>query len=88
MENLVPELEKRRAKRALSDKPIPQEVVERILKAAILAPSCFNNQPWRFIVAQDPEKPSKGKKLSFFQQQMGYCITLDYSCCDKGGSRL
>ncbi|HOV39637.1 MAG TPA: nitroreductase family protein [Spirochaetales bacterium] len=61
MEDLVPELEKRRAKRALSEKPIPQEVVERILKAAILAPSCFNNQPWRFIVAQDPESLSKVK---------------------------
>lgn len=56
MSTLVPELEKRRARRSLSDIPIPKEVVERILQAATLAPSCFNNQPWRFLVVQDPEK--------------------------------
>ncbi|MFQ3621495.1 MAG: nitroreductase family protein [Spirochaetales bacterium] len=54
MSALVPELEKRRARRALSNKPIPEDVLDRVLKAATLAPSCFNNQPWRFLVAKDP----------------------------------
>ena len=40
----------RRARRALSERPIPSETVERILTAATWAPSCFNNQPWRFVV--------------------------------------
>lgn len=62
MSTLVPELEKRRARRALSDKPIPTEVIERILQAATLAPSCFNNQPWRFLVVKDPEKLDLVKK--------------------------
>ncbi len=62
MSTLVPELEKRRARRALSDKPIPKEVLDRILKAASLAPSCFNNQPWRFLVVKDPDKLELVKK--------------------------
>ena len=54
MTNIVPEIEKRRACRAISNKPVPGEVVTRIMGAALLAPSCFNNQPWRFIVVKEP----------------------------------
>lgn len=32
--------------------PVPREALERLVEAAHLAPSCFNNQPWRFVVAQ------------------------------------
>lgn len=54
MTNIVPEIEKRRAYRAISDEPVPDEVVARMTGAALLAPSCFNNQPWRFIVVKEP----------------------------------
>lgn len=42
----------RRAKRAISSEPVSQEILTRLIEAAHLAPSCFNNQPWRFVVAQ------------------------------------
>jgi nitroreductase len=48
-------IENRRSKRAMSNKPIDQEVVGRLIHAASLAPSCFNNQPWRFIAIQGSE---------------------------------
>ena len=53
MENLITEIEIRRAKRALSEKKIPDEIIRRIMTAATYAPSCFNNQSWRFLVATD-----------------------------------
>ncbi len=53
MSELIREIEIRRAKRALSDRPIPAQIVERILHAATLAPSCFNNQSWRFVAVSD-----------------------------------
>jgi nitroreductase len=53
MENLIDEIEIRRAKRALSEKKIPDEIIHRIMTAATYAPSCFNNQSWRFLVATD-----------------------------------
>lgn len=34
--------------------PVPNEMIEKILEAARLAPSACNRQPWRFIVALDP----------------------------------
>ncbi|QAA76306.1 MAG: Thiol peroxidase, Bcp-type [Candidatus Bipolaricaulis sibiricus] len=42
----------RRAYRALSEQPVSKPALERLVEAAHLAPSCFNNQPWRFVVAQ------------------------------------
>ncbi len=50
-----PLIEARRAKRALSTDPVSAEEVELLIRAAHLAPSCFNNQPWRFIVIDDPQ---------------------------------
>lgn len=49
---IVPEIEKRRARRALSDRPIAAGVMDRVMTAATLAPSCSNKQPWRFIIAR------------------------------------
>ena len=43
-------LKKRRAIRDFEDKPVPQDVVDAILKEATLAPSASNNQPCRFVV--------------------------------------
>jgi len=51
MIDFVPEIEKRRACRAISMNPIPDAVLDRIMKAAVLAPSCANNQ--RFIVVKE-----------------------------------
>ena len=45
-ENLV---QKRRAYRALEPIEITQELIEKTARIAQLAPSCFNNQPWRYI---------------------------------------
>jgi nitroreductase len=46
-----PFIQARRAKRALSSRLVPRELVDRLVEAAHLAPSCFNNQPWRLVVA-------------------------------------
>ena len=51
MGELIHEIEIRRAKRALDEKKIPKEIIGRIMTAATYAPSCFNNQSWRFLVA-------------------------------------
>ena len=56
MEGLLNEIEIRRAKRALSEEKIPEEVIKRIMTAATYAPSCFNNQPWRFLVITEDDK--------------------------------
>lgn len=56
------EIKARRAFRALDERPIPVDVIRRVLEASILAPSCSNNQPWRFIVMQTPDGLAKGRE--------------------------
>ena len=52
---VIPSIVNRRARRALSEKPIPADVLGRILDAARIAESCSNNQPWRFVaVSKEP----------------------------------
>ncbi len=48
-------IEKRKSVREYLDKPVEQEKLERILKAARLAPSAKNFQEWRFVVVKDKE---------------------------------
>lgn len=49
----------RRSVRRFSDKPVGEELVGKILEAAVAAPSARNEQPWHFIVVRDREKLAK-----------------------------
>lgn len=42
-----------RATRIFSDRPIPPELLDRILEAATMACSSGNTQPWEFVVVTD-----------------------------------
>jgi F420 biosynthesis protein FbiB-like protein len=48
-------LKSRHSIRRYTAQSIAPEVLERILEAAILAPSAHNRQPWRFAVVRTPE---------------------------------
>ena len=41
------------AVRSYQDKPVPDDVVRRILEAGSMSGSASNRQPWQFIVVQD-----------------------------------
>lgn len=45
----------RRSVRDFLDKPVEQEKLDRILRAAFEAPSAHNRRPWEFIVIQQQE---------------------------------
>jgi nitroreductase len=40
----------RRSIRRFQDKPVPRELLEELLRAAMAAPSAHDNRPWEFIV--------------------------------------
>jgi nitroreductase len=46
----------RRSIRKYSDEEIPNGIVEKLLKAAMYAPSAMNNQAWQFVVINQKEK--------------------------------
>ena len=43
----------RRSIRKYRDTPVSEEAVEKILRAAMAAPSAGNEQPWHFVVIRD-----------------------------------
>jgi len=50
-------VDKRRSCRAFDpDRPVPEELITECLRAAQLAPSACNAQPWRFVVVTETEK--------------------------------
>lgn len=53
---LMDVIRERRAVREYTDAPVPQTMIERLVGAAILAPSAMNLQPWAFAVLLDRER--------------------------------
>ncbi|MFC2078027.1 nitroreductase family protein [Candidatus Bipolaricaulota bacterium] len=43
----------RRSIRSFRDEPVPEELIETLLRAAMAAPSAGNQQPWQFVVVRD-----------------------------------
>lgn len=43
----------RRSIRRYEDRPVPEELVTRLLEAAMAAPSSSNEQPWHFVVVTE-----------------------------------
>lgn len=52
MINLVELIYSRRSIRRYMPRPIPPELIDQLLEAAIWAPSAHNRQPWRFVVIE------------------------------------
>jgi len=50
---------KRRTVREFSEKLVPRDLIETLLKTAGTAPSGANKQPWRFVVVTDRELKKK-----------------------------
>lgn len=61
----------RRSVRTYDSRPVPEDVLRRVLEAGRLAPSAMNYQPWHFVVVRDPEKRkalSDGRYAKFLTQ--------------------
>jgi nitroreductase len=54
--DVIQAIKKRRAYRALAPAVVSPELIEDLAGCARLAPSCFNNQPWRFVFISAPQK--------------------------------
>jgi nitroreductase len=52
-------IQKRRAYRSLVSCDISDGLIEELARSARLAPSCFNNQPWRFVFVRHPKMLQK-----------------------------
>lgn len=70
----------RKSVRAYEDKPVPDEVLARILEAARIAPSASNRQEWRFIVVRDPDTRQQLVPAAGNQRFVGQAPVV-LACC-------
>lgn len=60
----------RRSIRKYKPDPIPQAHLEEILSLALLAPSAWNAQPWRYVVVREVELKEKLREAANNQAQV------------------
>jgi len=56
-------LQRRWSPRSFSSQLVPDDSINSVLEAARWSPSCFNQQPWRFIVARATQKEDFSRML-------------------------
>lgn len=65
-------LDKRRSVRDFSDKKVPKEVIENIIKSASTAPSGAHKQPWTFCAISNPQVKSQIRKEAEIEEKESY----------------
>jgi len=55
-------LQRRSPCRAISPRPVEPDKKRAMMEAAQLSASCMNNQPWRFLVLDEPGALEKGRE--------------------------
>lgn len=64
-------IQARRSVRSFDPRPVPDDVLTKVLETGRIAPSASNYQPWRFIVVRDAAKRqvlSEGKYAKFLTE--------------------
>lgn len=65
-------MDKRRSVRDFSDKDVPVEIINNILKTASTAPSGAHKQPWTFCVIRSTDLKSKIRALAEAEEKKNY----------------
>lgn len=74
-------IHQRRAVRLFSEQPVPQDVMEQILRAGMRAQSSKNTQPWQFVVVRSRETLVALSQLGRFAQHLA---GADFAICLVG----
>lgn len=73
----------RRSIRSFKQQSVPQELVDELLEAAILAPSAGNIQPWEFILVTKQELKEALVKAALDQQFIAEAPIVIVVCADE-----
>lgn len=76
-------IEQRRAAQSFHPDPIPEVLVEEILRLGLRSPSGYNLQPWRFIVLQHQASKKKLQACAGNQAQIVQAPVVLICCGDR-----
>jgi nitroreductase len=77
----------RRSIRKYTDEPVGDDAVERLLRAAMAAPSAGNQQPWRFVVLRDRETLARVPEAHPYAAMAPSAQVAIVVCADPGSCR-
>ena len=73
--------------RSYADRPIPEDVVTRILDGGRLSGNASNKQPWTFVLVQDPERKERLAE-SVYATENVLSAALVIAIVTSGGGRV
>jgi nitroreductase len=73
----------RRSVRSFLKKSVPDDVLERVLEAARVAPSGNDRQPWRFIIVRDEKKKREIANACYRQDFVAEAPVVIVCCAIK-----
>jgi nitroreductase len=82
MDTLAAITERRSVKKYDTTHEMPQEHVDQLLELALLSPTSFNIQNWRFVVVRDPEQRKRLRAAAWNQAQVEEAQLLLVLCGD------
>lgn len=65
-------MDRRRSVRFFSDRPVPQALMEELIRTAGTAPSGANKQPWTFCLVGDPELKRRIREAAEREERISY----------------
>lgn len=77
----------RRSIRRYTDEPVSEDHIEMLLRAAMAAPSAFNEQSWRFVVVTDGEVLSALSETHQYSKMIARAPLAIVVCGDRGAER-
>jgi nitroreductase len=83
--DLFEAIESRRSIRKYTDEPVPDELLDKVLDAARLAPSTSNTQSWKFKVVRDPETRARIREGAYGQKFIEQAPVVIACCIDFDG---
>jgi len=78
--DLYEAIQTRRSIRSYKEKPVPDDILLRVVGAARLAPSANNIQPWKFILVRDAGKRKKVAELCWNQSFIAEAPVVVVAC--------
>lgn len=72
----------RRSQRSYENKPVPRDILEKLVKTGCAAPTGVNKQAWKFVVVDDAEiklQVAQSTKYGPFLADAGACVAIFYS---------
>lgn len=79
-------LQSRSSTRAFTGQDLPSETVDRLLRAACMAPTAGNLQPWRFFVVRDPDTRRALSRCAYGQVYVAEAPVVIVVCADLEAS--